>query len=749
MGKFDYKRREFLKTLGLGVASLSIAIPAKAAIEKKSQWVSDKPGKKSDSVSFLNGINLEFITEGDHFLGLGQVLINDTVLRSNRLPMFAEIRTPDAVELLNYKIIKKQVADEAITIDFAPQKKEGGIMEYMLHTVRNRRNLADWSKGAEDALDTKLTMILKPVKRSILDIEANGFSYQYKYNSASLPIYKITDRGSWEIGGSAKGNEFWMRNGVVDPIVEFNDPNSFYSTEWYLPGVANPNVFQFHPLQTALQGFTFTSADEGTLITWPTKVAHVRSLFEKRRRQKEIFHFHEHCNDLANEFETSPVEVLWIPGKFNRVERANLYNKVREMVHTELHAQIGMKRERIGTYGAIEDWTEADFDKYTQKGLPKLLDAGVKTVFITNQCQNDMNTWGLSNICCNVDYKISESVGEDKLKVFCDKVKASGAKVEMWGNTAISSLTERFSHREGKEKGIKFLPFKGSIMEVIAKSDSPFVRNPSNAIEADHYTPRFCALNLRDKDIHAYWMKQWKYFHDKLGIEGIFLDSSFNMSSDKFHFRQFPDGKGWEGATLDQKDLLGKFRPEKEPSKLIQTQYHAHLAWVVEMQKMGYTYCAEDLGVFGLNRTGPDVADRISSLPIWADSFCDFDERSVKKAGFEPIDIFFKGLAYRMMWKLFWDCRRDKVFLGIEDPFAFHLLKVYNQVNDYMFNREILPEEKGVIYKKDDTVVLWAFENFDYSFNQEMLAKDITHDNESRIKDLKALKHSVYLITKS
>ncbi len=261
-------------------------------------------------------------------------------------------------------------------------------------------------------------MVIKPIERKVGKVTEKGFSYQYLFKSDSLAIYKITDRVSWEVGGTAKGNEHWMRNGVVDCIQKFSNSKDMYSTEWYLPGVANPNVFQFHPLQTQIQGFTFTSAEQGTWITWASKVAYIRSLFEKWRGYNEIVHFHEHCNDLMNSFETSPMEVLWIPGKLDRIGRVNLYNDVRELVHEELHQQAGMKRERITTYGIIEEWTEPDFDRYREKGLAKLIDAGIKTIFIDNQCQNDMNTWGVSNMCCNVDYKISETVGEDKLKNF-------------------------------------------------------------------------------------------------------------------------------------------------------------------------------------------------------------------------------------------------------------------------------------------------------------------------------------------
>jgi len=694
--------------MGLGVAAFSVPLKETSASVSETKNLS-----KSFLEPLFNGFEFELKYMGDYFLGIGAITANGIPLRSSKLPMFSQITTPESIELVNFKLLNKAVTPNKMELNFSVQKQLGNTMEWMLHTVRNRRNMTDWTKGPEAAQGTTVSLILKPVERKLGNTVAKGFSYQYEFKSKDLSIYKITDRATWEIGGEATGNELWMRNGVVDCIKAFAQPSDFYSTEWYLPNIANPNIFQFHPLQTQLQGFTFTSAKEGTLITWATELSHIRSLFEKWRGYNEIVHFHEHCNDLASEFKTSPMEVLWVPGELDRVGRANLYSLIRELVHEELHRQAGLKRERITTYGIIEEWIEPDFDRYREKGLTKLMDAGVKKVFIPNQCQNDMNTWGLSNMCCNVDFKISETVGEEKLKKFCQTAKAGGVKVEMWGNTALSSTTERFMHRDGRKKGIEFLPFKGSIQEVIAKAESPFIRNASNAIEGDHYTPRFCALNLRDKDIREYLLKQWKYFHDEIGIEGIFLDSSFNMSSDKFHHAQFDGTKGWGGATLDQQGVTGKYRPENEPPKLIHTQYFAHLSLIAQMQKDGYHYCGEDMGVFGINRTGPDLVERIPSLPMWADCYCDFNEEDVRKAGFDPMDIFFKGLAYSMMWKIYWNIPKDKLQLGTENPLAYKMIKVFNLASEYMNNREILPGEQGVIYRKDKITILWAFENFE------------------------------------
>jgi len=739
-------RRNFLKTLGVG--GLTLSAPVLNLFHPQVATSNER----TINVQAINDFEFEFVSDNKYFLGIGNITIGNIRLRSNRLPMFIQVTTPDAIEFCDFEITSKLVTTNEIRFDFKVSKHESDLMEWMLHTVRNRRRLPDWSNTVEPADDVSISMVIKPVERQIGKITAKGFSYEYHYKSSKYPIYKITDRASWEIGGSAIGNEFWMRNGVIDCIKEFTSKDDFYSTEWYLPGIANPNIFQFHPLQTCLQGFTLTSANEGTLVTFPSKVSHIRSLFEKRHGYDEIIHFHEHCNDLMNEFSTVPVEVFWLPGKLNKVQRANLHYDTMEMVTNELHKQIGMKRERITTYGVIEEWTEPDFENYITTGLPKLLEAGVKTVFIPNQCENDMNTWGVSNMCCNVDYKISKTVGEDKLKKFCQAVKAGGAKVEMWGNTAISTLAERFMHHEGRKKGIEFLPYKDSIMEVIHKAEAPFIRNASNAIEADHYTPRFCVLNLRDKDIRTYWMKQWKYFLDEIGIEGIFLDSSFNLTCDKFHHAQFNDNKNWGGVTLDQSDLLMKTRPENEPPKLIHTQYHEYLSWVVEMQKYGYCYTGEDLGVFGVHRTGPEVVDRITSLSIWADSFCQFDEQAVKDAGYEPMEIFFKGLAYRMMWKIYWDFRRKKNDMGTDNPFAYKLIKVFNDVTDSMFNREVLPGESGVVYRTGKTSVLWAFTDFEFLVDKPLEIIDMVVGKPVEINSkstLNAKKLTVYKISYS
>ncbi|GAB1545224.1 hypothetical protein NUACC21_79000 [Scytonema sp. NUACC21] len=715
----------------------------------------ETPSFSRQVIKFANGISFELVTDKDEFLGIGQIKAANVPLRSGRRPMFVEICNPSAVTLCNYTIAQQNITNNLVQLKFSMHYREGGLMEWMVHTVRNRYNTANWTAEPQPATDTVLWLEIRPVIRRIGDRKYVGLSYQYRYQSQSIPIYKILDRGTWELGGRAVGNEFWMRNSFAPSIAPINSVEELYSTEWYLPSAANPSVFQFIPLQTALQGFTFTSGELGTLVTWATKASHIRSLFEKPRGVDEIIHWHQHCADLSQEFVTSPMEVLWAPGKLNRVERTNAYEAVRELVHETLHTDIGMRRERITTYGLIEQWDNADLKRYTEVALPKLLEAGVKMVGLANHFQNNMNTFGVGNMACTIDLKVADSVGEENLRNFCNKAKASGAIVQMWGNTALSTFGLKQWDRNGAKNRIDYLPKAGSIMEAIELSSDPFVRNPSNAIEADHYTPVFAVLNLRDPVIREYWLQRWKEAHDEIGLEAIFLDSSTNLSSDKFHFIQLADASLRNVAANNTKQLF-TYRPANESPSAILSQYHAHLKLMTEMQKIGYHYCGEDIGVFGIHRTGPGLLAKLEHLPLWMDCLTDFDIPALQKAAADPNDIFFRGLAYRVMWYVFWDIKTDQLSFNygsvrgdFDKPNDWHisLFKVFNKVNDFMINREILPNENGVVYRSANQQVIWTFQNLDFQLPSRSLVRDEITGKSWQTRLLQAVKHHVYYVT--
>src|SRR6202042_2455363 len=89
-------------------------------------------------------------------------------------------------------------------------------------------------------------------------------------------------------------------------------------------------------------------------------------------------------------------------------------------------------------------------------------------------------------------------------------------------------------------------------------------------------------------------------------------------------------------VTPDQSHLIGQMRPEGVRPRAILSMYFAHLELMAEMQAYGYHYSGEDVGVFGLKRSGPGIERRLDSLFLWSDSYVTFDREAILKAGHVP-----------------------------------------------------------------------------------------------------------------
>jgi hypothetical protein len=713
-----------------------------------------RPPVRAESIALASGLRVELIFRGKYFEGLGAIEAGGVLLRGPSRPMFVEIRTPEGVEFFDFVLENKEQSDQGVTLDFSMKARSSGLQDWMVHAVRNLRVTRDWAEP-EWIPRARLRMQLRPLEQTFRGRTFRGFDYSCEYESEDYPIYRLLERSSWAPGGSIAGNSFWLRNSFAPSIRAFSGAEDFYSSEWYLGSIANPNIFQFQPFQTNLESFTMLASERGQLLTLAPRLSHLRSFFEKPRGAAEILHWHEHCGDLASRFSTSPIQVLWNGDHATRTDLINLHDTVRNHVSDGLHRQANLRRERVTTYGVIEEWSRPNLDDYADRILPKLLEIGVRCVFLPSQFQNNLNVWNVGNMCCTVDYKISGAVEEEKLRRFCARAKAAGAEVQMWGNTALSTLDFILRPSAKDVRGrIHFLPEEDSVFEMIAQSADPYIRNPSGALEADHYTPNFMALNLRDPVVCRYWHHRWREARERIGLGGIFLDSSFNLSSDKFHFIYNPPGES-RGATADQTHLLGQSRPEKAPAKSILSMYFAHLELVREMQGYGYHYSGEDVGVFGLRRAGPGIEKRLNDLFLWGDGYAEFNRRAVLDAGRDPDEIFFQGMAYRLIWSLVWNFDREVVSFRMnggdseDDPTAWHLglVRAFNEVGPRMLNRTVLEEGRGVIYGQEDSRILWAFADFELELPPGTGVREILGVRLSKVTRLRAEKYHIYEIS--
>ena len=99
-----------------------------------------------------------------------------------------------------------------------------------------------------------------------------------------------------------------------------------------------------------------------------------------------------------------------------------------------------------------------------------------------------------------------------------------------------------------------------------------------------------------------------------------------------------------------------------------------------------------------------------------------------------------------MVWKVYWDIKNDRLQLGTEDQSALKFLKIFTAVANYMYNREILKDERAVIYAKDNKKVLWSFEKFDFPLNKKTKIQNLVSGKKYNSDKISAVGNEVYLI---
>ena len=351
-------------------------------------------------LSLGNELSFELAVREKCFLGFGAISCGNVTLRNRRRPMFVEIRNPFAVELLNYRVTYREDSPERILFAFRWMRARAGD-GVDGHEVRPRYSTADWTRAPKPAESTTLEL---NCPRAANDRQARllGFSYRYNYRSPTIPLYKILDRGSWEIGGSALGNEFWMRNCFVPSISESNRRRNFTRRNGIFRIAQTPAPFN-SSLCKRVPGVFLHGVTCRPPRDLGSEVAHIgRSLKSRAGRSDDAFS--RACGDLEHEFSTSPMEVLWSPGGRNRVDLANDYEAVRELVHETLHAQIGMRRERVTTFGQIEDGLRQT-SNVIEAGSAKASGSGRKND-LPGKSFREQHEHGAWQFCATVDHKV-------------------------------------------------------------------------------------------------------------------------------------------------------------------------------------------------------------------------------------------------------------------------------------------------------------------------------------------------------
>ncbi len=674
------------------------------------------------SIRFANGVEVQVLKRGKTFLGLGQVRVQGVDLRAEERPILPAIASPDGWQVLNFELAKITERREAVELVLKPRLVLQPKMEWACHAMHQRVPLDDYSEAAWTEPGSELRLTIRADEGKLGDLDAVGFSYAYSWRSRERRVFQILDRATWEIGGKASGNTTIMRGAFQPPVVTFAKRSDTYSTRWYADDCTrNPYIFQFLPLYTQMQGFSFQYHKAGLLVTMRDTPSHVRSLFEKEAGSNVFLHYHQLCGDLAARFDAPAQRVLFVAGKADATARYNQWDALYRQVGAWAHAHYGVRHERAVSRGEMFSWVAVDIDKCTRYGMPMLAEAGVKMVYGPTVWQSEQSEHD-GNVCQILDYAPAKRFGGDAgLKALCDAAHGHGMGVFLWVGSCVGHNS----------------PF-------IHKNPEWFARMQNGQIDNDHYQIDLATWNERNPGLRKYLVDRMGKAK-ALGVDGVFRDSHFNMSTDKFHFHF---GKGAAGGvTADRIEQAGASTGDT-PGQ-IDSLHDASMDLMKEMQhELGFHYVVESTGLFGVAWGGPQHRDYRGYEWLFVDTYRGLDMGAIEAAGDAPEDVWFRSYANRVCCHVTYECEGEKGRLSRWfTPRMSAVMKAYNQVEGHMRGeRTIFADDAGILWRDGDVQVLWAYRAQRLDLGGDSVVQDVIAGTEQATTWLAAVAGGVYRI---
>ncbi|MCK4374863.1 MAG: hypothetical protein KAX19_06015, partial [Candidatus Brocadiae bacterium] len=559
-----------------------------------------KEHERSYRLSFDNGISVEILRRGGLFGGLGQVKLRRRKLRCTELPVMPLVRTPDGYEVSRLQFQHIEKGEESLTLSLTPYLKRGGRTEWVCCDGEDRLRVGPWEQDAERDRGGSLRIVLRAVSRTIGGTQFAGFSYSYKFRSRKYRIYRIHDRATWELGGSATGNSFWMQGPFNEPQKTFRNKNDAFTTAWCRSG-GGTVLQQFLPLFGALQGFAFQFDRQNLLVTAFEAPFHCRSLFQKNRGENHFVHWHQLCADLATCLEFPALQVLCAesPGE-GLPELADRYCAIREELQRDYAEQCGLVREGVAVSGRLVAG-EIPGAEALQRGLDKLAHAGSVRVYV-------------SGLMRSAAQPPDSGAGAD-----------APAPSETEARRRASRFVEHAHHR-GMEVAVSLADCCAPWL--LAGSVQGESQNPG----AGEVGAALVAGALRNKRSRRLLLDHLRTVKRELGVDALFADSTLDGIADQFDW-VWPAGRGEADARSGGAVQSSGADAADGEIRSLQGRRNALIA---SLQRMGYRCSLA--GVSGL--AGPTSApayERLKGLEfMFRDSVLDFPYDAIVESGTEP-----------------------------------------------------------------------------------------------------------------
>lgn len=488
----------------------------------------------------------EVVTDGNRFLGLGQIWIGNTLVRSGRLPLSPYFETFSGRQLARLVLRGVETRRDRVVIKLAAEFTMRPVAWLRDHSFDPIHDTTDWA-GQRVAGRGELRLVLKPARENVGGARFEGFSYHYEYDADDKggALFWIMDRASWELDGNILGATAISQSSCSAPQATFAK-NTEWSTEGLLhflveSGNANPVMTHNLPRFASHGSFDFQYKGSKTLIGVFERVGLIRSLVKREAGQRELKHFDKHIFDETTRARTVAKKILLNTDRKTVTDQRNLWTWLFDLVHDRARAEFGLKEEPVLPRLVVNYWVNFTINKYFKDLLPAAVNIGIKQLFIDNVNKSDMTegtdqiTGG--NMCCGHEYEPAPKLGGARaLKRFVARCRAHGIQPMSWTNND-QSYTSPLNHAR------------------TGKSDW-FVKMEDTRLKyGGSYTNVFTILDFKQEAPRRYWIDCLKKIKRQTGLNGYLFDSFYNLGFMPVNFAKGRPATMWRELLQAMKEL--------------------------------------------------------------------------------------------------------------------------------------------------------------------------------------------------
>ena len=494
----------------------------------------------------LGNCRFEVLSQGEEFVGLGKVWVEETLVRSGRLPLRPQFQAFTGWELSTLLLRDVQQTENEIRIQIEVVFRPSETKLMRDHSFDPIHETGDWN-DEQPQKNGWLELVLRPAQDEFNGVGFCGFDYHYEYSSQDVPLFYIMDKASWELDGDITGATAYSQSACSDPVVTF-DENNAWSTEgilFFLTETGDQNSVMTHnlPRWASHGSFDFQFKNGRTLIGVFERVELIRSVLQRDAGRAELKTFDKHIFDQALECATVPKKILLNGAPKSVTDQQNFWTWIHCEIEERARQEFGLKEEPFYPRLAWNFWDKFTVETYYKDLIPAAEAIGCKEIFVDNLKKSSMTeraplpgvfNW---NMCCGHEYEISEVLGGNAgVRKLVDDCRASQINVVSWTNND-QALSSPINNTERDDKGWFVLledarqKYGGAYLSVMS------------------------VLDMNVSEARGYFVETHKKIKEETGLDWYLFDSFYNLAFMVVSYREMKPRTMWRGLLQSFKEL--------------------------------------------------------------------------------------------------------------------------------------------------------------------------------------------------